>query len=386
VAWNEPGGSGDKDPWGRKKSGAGGPDLDRFVADMRRRFSNIFGGGGDGQAFGVGLIVAVALGLWLLSGIYVVREGERGVVLRFGAAHGQVTDKGLNWHFPYPIERVEKVDVENVRLLPIGYRINERTGAKTKEPRESLMLTGDENIVDVEFNVQYRISNPSAFLFNLRDPETTVRQATESAVREVVGRSRLDFVLTEGRQEIDKSAQELLQRILDRYNSGIAILGVHMLPAQPPGEVRAAFDDVNRAREDEERQKNQAEAYANDVIPRARGAAARVLQEAEGYKAASIARAEGDARRFSQVVREYSKAPTVTRDRLYIETMEQVFANTTTILIDQKNGNNLLYLPVDKLIPATRAGASSETEPALPKEEADARARSVDPRSRRTAP
>jgi membrane protease subunit HflK len=266
----------------------------------------IFGnddGDEPGNHSGIGLIVAVALVLWVLSGFYIVHQGERGVVLRFGAKAG-VTDAGMRWHWPFPIEKVEKVNVLAVSQFGIGYRNDPRTDSIVKQPREALMLTGDENIVDVGFNVQYQIKDAEKFLFNVYDPETTIHQATESAVREVVGRNTLDYVLTEGRESIDTSVKELLQKILDRYDAGIQVVGVNMRSAQPPDEVRPAFDDVNKAREDRERKKNEAEAYANDVIPRARGDAARLVQEAEGYKASSIARAEGDARRFTQVANE----------------------------------------------------------------------------------
>jgi membrane protease subunit HflK len=279
----------------------------------------------------------------------------------------------LRWRLPYPIERVERVNVEKVSTVEIGYRNNPRSSGKAKEPKEALMLTEDENIVDVEFAVQYQIKDAAHYLFNLRDPEITIRQATESAVREVVGRSTMDFVLTEGRGVVDQSALELLQKILDRYESGIQILRIEMQRSQPPEEVKAAFDDAVKAREDEQRSKNEAEAYVNDIIPRARGNAARQLQEAEAYKARTVARAEGEARRFTLIANEYVKAPAVTRERLYIETMEEVFKNTTKVMIDQKGGNNLIYLPLDKLVgshdaeaPAPVATAEPETAKPAP--------------------
>jgi modulator of FtsH protease HflK len=365
VAWNVPGGNGDKDrdrdPWGqRRRPGGSPPDLDQIVRNIQRRFSNLFGGrGGGGSRFGIGLIVIVAVALWLLSGFYIVQQGERGVVLRFGK-QTEITDAGPHWHLPYPIEHVEKVNVAVVWQFGIGFRGNPNTGGRIKEPKESLMLTGDENIVDVGFNVQYRIGSAEKYLFNVNNPEATIRQATESAVREVVGRNSMDFILTQGRPKIESDVHTLLQAILDRYDAGILISSVNMLPAQPPDEVRAAFDDVNKAREDKERQKNEAEAYANDIVPRARGKAARLVQEAEGYKAVTVARAEGDAHRFSQVAAEYVKAPKVTRERLYIDTMQEVLANTTKVLTDQKAGNNLIYLPLDKLL-SSSIGAEKET-------------------------
>ena len=365
MAWNEPGKPGDKDPWGqRRKPGAGSPDLDRIVRNIQQKLSGLFGGMGGGQAsgFGIGLVVVVALVIWLLSGFYIVNQGERGVVLRFGKKT-DITEAGLRWHMPYPIEKVEKVNVDKVSTIEIGYRSNPRTGSKSKVPKEALMLTQDENIIDIEFAVQYKIKNAADYLFDVRDPETTIVQATESAVREVVGRSTLDFALTEGRDQVARSAREVLQQILDKYKTGVQIVTVETQKAQPPDEVKPAFDDAVKAREDEQRLKNEAEAYANDVIPRARGAAARVLQEADGYKASVIAHADGDARRFSQVASAYAKAPAVTRERLYIDTMQQVLSNTTKIFVDQKAGNNLIYLPLDKLLtmPEARTPAATDT-------------------------
>jgi len=383
VAWNEPGKPGDKDPWGqRRKPGAGGPDIDRIVKDIQQKFAGLFGGlfggggGGGGSArasgFGFGLILAAALVIWLLTGFYIVNQGEHGVVLRFGMK-SEITQAGLRWHLPFPIEKVEKVNVEKVSTIEIGYRSNPRTGGKSKVPKEALMLTEDENIIDIEFAVQYKIKDAAEYLFNVRDPETTIAQATESAVREVVGKSTLDFALTEGRDQVSRSSRELLQQILDRYSTGVHIVTVETQKAQPPDEVKPAFDDAVKAREDEQRLINEAEAYANDVIPRARGGASRLLQEAEGYKASVIARADGDARRFSQIANEYVKAPAVTRERLYLETMEQVLSSTTTIFIDQKAGNNLIYLPLDKLVPMMgEAGGAVPYVPPLTEAEATA--------------
>lgn len=364
MAWNVPGGNGDKDkdrdPWSQRRRGAGGsPDLDQIVRNIQRRLSGVFGRGGGNSSFGIGLIVLVAVGLWLLSGFYVVQQGERGVVLRFGKFQ-EATVAGLRWHLPYPVESVEKVNVDKVSTIEIGYRSDTR-GGRRKVPREALMISGDENIIDIEFAVQYRIKDASAYLFNVRDPEATIGQATESAVREIVGQSTLDFALTEGRVSVSRDARKLLQEILDRYNTGIYIVTVETQKAQPPEEVKPAFDDAVKAREDEQRLKNEAEAYANDVVPRARGAAARLLQEAEAYKASVIARADGDARRFDQIYTEYAKAPAVTRERLYIEAIEQVLGSTTKILIDQKNSNNLMYLPLDRLM-----GRESTVEPTSP--------------------
>ena len=371
MAWNEPG-PGGKEPWGQRKKTQGPPDLDQILKNLQERVRGLFGGKGGGgdsggnaggtakvSRFGAGLIAMVAVILWLVSGVYIVNEGQRGVVLQFGAKV-KITGAGLHWRWPFPIESVEKVNVSQVSTIEIGYRKSDKTGGTTKVPKEALMLTQDENILDIEFAVQYKIKDAADYLFNVRDIKTTLMSATESAVREVVGKSDLDFVLTEGRDQVGQNTRVLLQEIMDRYKSGIHIVTVQMQKALPPEEVKSAFDDAVRAREDEQRLKNEAEAFANDMIPRARGNAARLLQEAQGYKASVIARAEGDAKRFSQIVEEYAKAPGVTRDRLYIETMEKVFSNTTKIFVDQKAGNNILYLPLDKLV---SHGASRTTGP-----------------------
>lgn len=373
MPWNEPGRSGDKDPWGgRRRSNAGG-DLDQIVRNIQQKLSGLFGGGGGGNgaggpvggaaaAGGIGLILVVALGVWLLTGFYIVQQGERGVVLRFGK-QTEITEAGLRWRLPWPLESVEKVNVEKVSTIEVGYRSNTRGGGKTKVPKEALMLTEDENIIDIEFAVQYRVGNAADYVFNVRDQELTIAQATESAVREVVGGSKLDFVF-ENRKGVEQSVRDILQKILDNYKVGIQVAAVEMQRAQPPEEVKAAFDDAVRAREDRERLKNEAEAYANDVIPRARGAAARMIEEATGYKASTVARAEGDAQRFTRIAGEYAKAPSVTRERLYIETMEQVLTSTTKIFVDQKAGNNLLYLPLDKLMAPGGARTDMVTMPA----------------------
>jgi modulator of FtsH protease HflK len=354
VAWNEPGGSGGKDPWGQRRKEQGPPDLDQMLKNIRDRLSGLFGGGsgrgtGGGERvnrIGLGLIFVVALALWLLSGFYVINQGERGVELKFGKKN-EVTGPGLHWHWPWPVERVEKVNVDQVSTLSIGRRGDKGSGGGADS---GFMLTEDENIVVVEFTVQYKIKDASDYLFNVRDPVPTIIQAMESASREVVGKSQLDFIITEGQLEVSDKTQKLLQDILDRYKSGIQIVRVQMQKVTPPEEVKAAFDDATKAREDGARVIKEAEAYANDIIPRARGAAARLVQEAQGYKASVMARAEGDARRFTSIVNEYVKAPVVTRDRMYIETMEQVLSSTTKILIDQKGGSNVLYLPLDRML------------------------------------
>jgi membrane protease subunit HflK len=375
MAWNKPGNgnSGNRDPWGSGSGPRQGPpDLDEIVRNIQNRLRGLFGGGkgggggkvGIGKAggIGVGVIIAIVAGLWLLSGFYVVKQAERGVVLRFGKLQ-EVTEAGLHWRLPFPVDSVEKVDVQNVFQMEVGYRSDARTGRVSQVPKEALMLTEDENIVDIEFAVQYRISNAADYLFNVKDPETTIGQATESAIREIVGKSTLDFVITEGRADVANNTQIVLQKILDRYKTGIFITTAKMQKAQPPEQVKAAFDDAVKAREDEQRFKNEAQAYANDILPRARGKAARLVQEGEGYKVSVIARAEGDARRFTQIATEFAKAPEVTRERLYLETMEDVLSNSTKVFIDQKGGNNILYLPLDKIVTqGARAGPESGSQ------------------------
>ncbi len=353
MAWNEPG-NGEKDPWGGRND-QGPPDIDEVVRNMKRKLDGFFGGsspdGGDmsnAGPIGFGLILLVAFLVWILSGIYIVDPAERGVVLRFGAFN-DVTQPGPHWHIPYPIEAVEVVNVEQSRNAEIGYRSNTgRSGSTILS--ESLMLTKDENIVDLKIAVQYKIKDAEAYLFNVRNPDLTLRQMTESAVRETVGQSEMDFVLTEGRSAIAASTEVLLQSMLDSLQTGLVITSVNMQDVQPPEQVQAAFADVVKAREDEVRQKNEAEAYANDIVPRARGAAFRLVQEAEAYKKQVIAKAEGDTSRFLQVMNEYEKAPEITRERLYLESMESVYTQSQKVMIDvTKGSNNMLYLPLDKM-------------------------------------
>jgi membrane protease subunit HflK len=373
MAWNEPGGPGDKDPWGQRGD-QGPPDLDEIVKKMQRRLGGVFGGGKGGGGdtagkFGVGLVLIVALVLWLASGFYVVNAGEASVVLRFGK-YVTTTEAGLHWRFPYPIERNEIVNVQKVNTVEVGYRTNDRTQQRSSVANEALMLTEDENIIDVQFAIQFRIKDPKDLLFNVSDPaNVVVRTATESAVREVVGRSTMDFVITSGRAEVVQQAKALLQEILDRYQTGIDIVTIEMQNAQPPQQVKAAFDDAVKAREDEERLKNEAEAYANETIPGARGQAARLLEEAEAYKASVIARAEGDAQRFTRILAEYKKAPDVTRERLYLEAMESMLSSTSKLLVDQKDGgSNVFYLPLDRMMEraAGAAAPSQHSTGALP--------------------
>ena len=388
MPWNQPGnGSNGSDPWGQRNRGGGSggsgpPDLDDIQRQARKRVEGMLSrrgggsgagdngesppagrGGGAGSRRLLGIVLVAGLVLWGLTGIYTVDQGERAVELRFGR-YSEINDAGLNWHIPRPIETVEIVNTQNVNTVEVGYRKGGRIIQSV--PREALMLTQDENIIDVQFAVQYDVKDATDLLFNVSEynprelAHDVVRQATESAVREIVGRNTMDFVITEGRAQIAAETKSLVQAILDRYETGINIRAVEMQNAQPPEQVKDAFDDVVKAREDEERLKNLAEAYANDIIPRARGFAARILQEAEAYKASVTARADGETARFDQIRDEYSKAPEVTRDRLYLETMERVFQGTSKMVIDQpEGGNNVMYLPLDQLVRGQSGQASA---------------------------
>lgn len=357
MPWNQPG-SGGKDPWGQRGGKQGPPDLDEIVRNVQRRFGGLFGGGGGGSASrggspipnkaGILLVLVVLAALWAFQSVYQVEQGYAGVELRFGK-YSETTDAGLQWHW-WPIEEVVMVNVQKVNTTEVGYRTAGRQNG-TQVPREALMLTADENIVDLQLAVQFDIKNPQDLVFYVADsPELVVRGSTESALREVVGSSTMDFVLTDGRAEVVQRTRALLQTILDRYQTGINVIAVEMQDAQPPREVKPAFDDAVKAREDQVRLTNEAEAYANDIIPRARGRAARAIQEAEAYKASVIARSEGEASRFKQILDEYRKAPEITRQRLYLETMEEVLSRSSKLMVDQSGGNNVIYLPLDQLL------------------------------------
>jgi membrane protease subunit HflK len=350
--------------WGNKNSG-GPPDLDELLRNFNKKLNSLFGGKGSSgnkggpagspQSFGIGigLIATIVLLVWAASGFYIVDASQRGVVLRFGR-YVDTTPPGPRWHLPFPIESVEVVSLSQVRTVEIGYREN----VKNKMLKESLMLTADENIIDIQFAVQYFLKDPKDYLFNNRKPDENVRQAAETAIREVVGKNNMDFVLYEGREQVAAATTKLVQDILDRYKTGILVSKVTMQNAQPPEQVQAAFDDAVKAGQDRERQKNEGQAYANDVVPRAKGAAARLKEESEGYRQRVVANAEGDASRFKQVLVEYEKAPAVTRERMYIDMMQQVMTSSSKVLVDQKSGNNLLYLPLDKLIQSTNPAAA----------------------------
>jgi len=333
------------------------------------QFQQPSGGNGDkppydfgkvaGKASGAVLIAGLifVIGGWLSTGFYIVPEGQKGVVTTFGK-YSQTTDPGFRWHIPYPVQHVDIVDVSSVRKAEIGVK------GTTQRLKEALMLTDDENIVDVKFNVQYRIRDGKGaeeFLFRTRDPMAAVVQTAESAMREVVGRKKMDSVLFESKLEIAQEVQKLMQEMLDRYHSGIQVLSVAIQNAQPPEPVQAAFNDAVKAGQDRERQINEGEAYANDVVPKARGMAERLRQEAEGYKAGVISAAEGDASRFDQVYEQYKEAPKVTRDRMYVDTLHQIYQKTGKIMVDSKSANNLLYLPLDKLI--EKSGQSHNQSP-----------------------
>jgi modulator of FtsH protease HflK len=370
MAWNEPGGSGDKDPWGGRGKNQGPPDLDEVVRNLQKKLGAIFGGGkpggsgaaggGKSSSIGLGLILAVLVVVWGVSGFYTVDEGTRGVVLQFGK-YKDTTMPGLHW-YPRFIETVEVVNIEQIRSVNIGYVSG--TGTRTTGStiaKESLMLTQDENIVDLKLAVQYKVKSASNFLFDVLDPEATLRQSAESAIREVIGKSKMDFILKEGRADITAQTRKLLQTILDRYKTGLLVTSVNLQDAQPPEQVQDAFADAVKAREDSVTVQNQAQAYSNDIIPRARGKAARQLAEAHAYEEKVIAEATGEASRFTQVLAQYKKAPKITRKRLYIDAVESVMSNSSKILVDVKNGGNLLYLPLDKMISGIKQAASSST-------------------------
>lgn len=367
--------------WGRKGRGGGDnnqgpPDLDELWRNFNQRLSGLFGrkssdGGGPGGggqppsmaqfSGGFGLLIALIVIVWLASGFYTVDASQRAVVLTFGA-YTETTDPGLRWRLPFPIQRHEIVNLSQVRTIEVGYRNN----VKTKVLRESLMLTDDENIVDIQFAVQYLLKDPEDYQFNIRQPDETVMQVAEAAMREIVGKSSMDFVLYEGREQIAVTAQALMQDILDRYQTGITISTVTLQNAQPPEQVQAAFDDAVKAKQDLERQKNEGQAYYNDVVPKARGTASRLLEEAEGYRQRVVANAEGEAARFSQVLKEYAKAPAVTRERMYLDTMQQIFTSTTKVMVDARENGNLLFLPLDKLMQMSSSEIAGMTSTAKP--------------------
>ena len=343
MAWNEPDGD-NRDPWGQRRPDQGPPDLDEVMRKFQQRLNGLFGkkgtggsgrsnrGEGGGPLFFGALAVAVGVLVFLLS-FYRIEAQERGVVLRFGKEVA-VLMPGPHLRWPRPIEQVITVDVDAIREFTV----------------DATMLTQDENIIDIELATQYRIDSVIDYLFQVSDPDDSVRQVTESAVREIIGKNTLDFVLTEGRSQIAAKVSELLQSIINNYKTGIIVTSVNMQPAKPPEEVKAAFDDAIKAREDEQRKINEAEAYRNEVLERAQGEGDRLRLQAEAYKEQMMARAEGEASRFGQILTEYEAAPEVTRERLYIETMEHILSDTTKVILDVDSGNSMMYLPIDQIV------------------------------------
>ena len=368
-------GRGDDD--GKKSDGGppkgpnqGPPDLDELWRDFNRKLGGLFGGknrrtegnGGGGGGFGGGgfqpdmrsagigaiVVAAVVVLIWLGTGFFIVQEGQQAVITQFGKYHGTV-EAGFNWRLPYPIQRHETVNLTQLRSVEIGRSsVVQSTGLK-----ESSMLTQDENIVDVRFTIQYRLKSAAQFLFENRNPDDAVIKAAESAIREVVGRVNMDDLLGRNSENIQRDVARSIQLQMDRYKTGIEVQNVNIQNVQPPEQVQAAFDDALKAGQDRDRLKNEGQAYANDVIPRAKGAAARLKEESDGYSARILAQAEGDAQRFRSVLTEYQKAPQVTRDRMYIDAMQQVYSSVTKVLVDSRQGNSLLYLPLDKLMQQT---------------------------------
>src|SRR5919201_2547260 len=350
MSLNDPNwGRGSRGPQGPGGGNQGPPDLDELWRNFNRRLSEIFrrrGHGGDeppprlpsgrGIGGGAGALILLVIAVWLASGFYIVVEGQRGVVLSFGKFSDERMP-GLRWRWPWPIQSHEIVNMSQVRTLEVGYRNNVRT----KVLKESLMLTDDENIIDLQFAVQYVVKDAQAYIFNVRRPDESAMQIAETAMREVIGKNRMDAILYETQVDIANKARDLMQHIHDRYGTGIQVSTVTIQNAQPPEQVQAAFDDAVKASQDRERQKNEGQAYANDVIPRARGAAARLQQEADGYRQRVIANADGEASRFKQVLAEYAKAPGVTRERIYIETMQAILTSTSKIMMDYRGAGNL---------------------------------------------
>ncbi|HSV34307.1 MAG TPA: FtsH protease activity modulator HflK [Ramlibacter sp.] len=360
----------------------GPPDLDELWRDFNRKLGGLFGGkgrrgGGDNNGFGggggnfqpdmksagigAGLVAAVVVLIWLGTGFFIVQEGQQAVITQFGRYKSTV-GAGFNWRLPYPIQRHELVFVTQIRSVDVGRdNVVKATGL-----RDSAMLTEDENIVEIKFAVQYRLNDARAFLFESKNPAETVVQAAETAVREVVGKMRMDSALAEERDQIAPRVRNLMQSILERYKVGIEVVGINLQQGgvRPPEQVQAAFDDVLKAGQERERAKNEAQAYANDVVPRAVGSASRLKEEADAYKARIVAQAQGDAQRFKSVLTEYQRAPQVTRDRLYLETMQQIYSSVTKVMIDSRQGSNLLYLPLDKIMQQVSQGGVAAADPA----------------------
>lgn len=390
----------ERPPQGQRNNpgpGAQPPDLDELWRDLNRKLSGLFGGGGNGgprgpagngfqpdmknAGLGLGLIAGVAFFIWMGTGIFIVQEGQQAVITQFGKYKSTV-GAGINWRLPYPIQRHELVFVTQIRSADVG----RDSVIKSTGLRDSAMLTEDENIVEIKFAVQYRLNDARAWLFESKNPADAVVQAAETAVREVVGKMKMDTALAEERDQIAPRVRQLMQTILDRYKIGVEVVGINLQQGgvRPPEQVQSAFDDVLKAGQERERAKNEAQAYANDVVPRATGTASRLTEEAAAYKARIVAQAQGDAQRFSSVLTEYQKAPQVTRDRMYLDAMQQIYSSVTKVLVDARQGSNLLYLPLDKIMqnvaqqPAlaeNQGAAAPAAAPTLPALGSDARAR-----------
>jgi membrane protease subunit HflK len=355
MACNEPGGnSGKRNPWGSNKPDQGPPDLDEVIRNLQRRLSALFGGGtggrgtgggSSGRGFGAGTILLALATIWVFTGLYQVKAAERGIILRFGR-HVDTTVSGLHWHMPWPIETKQIVNTAVIDSF-------------TEQTR---MLTSDENLVDINMEVQYRRANALDYAFNVYKPEDTLKEVSESAIREVIGRSKLDSVLESGRQDIVLRTQELIQRTLDAYKTGLEVTAVNLQDVRVPNEVAPAQADAIKAREDRDRLSLAAQAYANDLIPRARGNAVRQVQDAQAYKAQTVANAEGEAERFLKLLAEYERSPGVTRERLYLETVEKVLKSSRKVILDANGNGNLVYLPIDKLLEQGRRVQRAEPE------------------------
>ncbi|MEN8213799.1 MAG: FtsH protease activity modulator HflK [Pseudomonadota bacterium] len=380
MAWNEPGGN-NRDPWGGGNKQDGPPDLDEVLKNLKEKFGGLFGGSGRGAGGDSGgrrsgntelsgkvlaVIAVIAVVLWMATGFYIVQQQERAVVTRFGA-FSVVTEPGFRWHLPFPIEKKEIVNVEEVMSSPL----------------HTQMLTEDQTIVEVKLMVQYRIGDAKTFLFQVKNPIGTLKNSIESALRSIVGQNPLDNVLTKNRQGVAADVTTSLEKLMEKYQTGIEIIGVNIDDAKPPAEVQEAFHDVNKAEEDKERYIHQAQAYANQVIPEARGEAARIDQDAQAYRAKKIAEAEGESQRFLSLLGEYAKAPEVTRQRLYLETAEQVFSGTSKIVMDEGGSNVVSYLPLDQLMKGQkRAAEEQQAGSQLQQESAEPVSESVRPETR----
>jgi membrane protease subunit HflK len=399
--WGRGQGGNGSEPPKRPPQGNGPPDLDQVWRDVSNRLSALFGRGNGGGSrpnpapgmggptprqskIGLGVIAAGAIALWLGSGFFIVQEGQVAVLTQFGK-YKSTAQAGFQWRIPGPIQAHEMVNISQLRTFEVGFRGN----ARNRVLPEALMLTEDENIVDVQFVVQYRLRADGApdYLFKTKDPDESVRQTAQAAMREVVGKRPMDKVLYEERAAIAVDVQKLMQQILDRYKTGVQVSSIAIQNVQPPEQVQAAFDDAVKAGQDLDRQKNEGQAYSNQVVPLAAGQASRLLEQAEGYRARVVGTATGDAARFGSVLAEYDKAPQVIRERMYLETMQQMFANTSKVLIDTKGSNNMLYLPLDKIIQqaaqdpsrAAAGAAMSTVVPVMPPMTAPSSTTSVRP-------